>query len=180
VVLLQKNKFARSFGCISVSYHQNQNITSMKNVAILCLLLVLACQPQEQSTTLSEAEISAVMEATTQYGGAIVAGDFDKIRSLMDANVVLLPPGELEAQGVDAAMQSMEGIPGMEGSINPEQVEGSGNLAYVHGSYNITVIVNDTTRIPDNGKYIEVWKKQDNGSWKVVVDIWNSNLSPEM
>jgi len=158
VVLLQKNNFTRSFDCISAPYHQNQNITSMKNVAILCLLLVLACQPQEQSTTLSEAEISAVM----------------------DANVILLPPGELEAQGVDAAMQSMEGIPGMEGSINPEQVEGSGNLAYVHGSYNITVIVNDTTRIPDNGKYIEVWKKQDNGSWKVVVDIWNSNLSPEM
>lgn len=152
----------------------------MKNVAILCLLLVLACQPQEQTTTLSEQDISAVMEATEQYGGSIVAGDFDKIRSLMDADIVLMPPSESAAHGVDAAMQSMEGFPGMEGSINPEQVEGSGNLAYVRGNYNITFIVNDTTRIPDNGKYIEVWKKQDDGSWKVVVDIWNSNESPEM
>lgn len=152
----------------------------MKNLAIICLLLVLACQPQGPTTKLSEQDIAAVMEATEQYGGAIVAGDFDKIRSLMDSDVVLMPPGELKAQGVDAAMQSMEGIPGMEGNINPEQLEGSGNLAYVHGSYNITVIVNDTTRIPDNGKYVEVWKKQDDGSWKVVVDIWNSNLGTEM
>ena len=152
----------------------------MKNVAIICLLLVLACQPQEQSTTLSEAEISAVMEATTQYGGAIVAGNFDKIRSLMDADMVLMPTEAPLDKGVDAAMQTMEGFPGLEGTINPEQVEGSGNLAYVRGNYDLTFIVNDSTQIPDKGKYIEVWKKQDDGSWKVVVDIWNSNLSPEM
>lgn len=152
----------------------------MKSVAILFLLFVLACQPQGQTTTLSEQDISAVMEATEQYGGAIVAGNIDKIRSLMDADIVLMPPSGSAAHGVDAAMQSMEETPGMEGSINPEQVEGSGNLAYVRGNYNITFIVNDTTRIPDIGKYIEVWKKQDDGSWKVVVDIWNSNESPEM
>jgi len=152
----------------------------MKNVAIICLLLVLACQPQEQSTTLSEAEISAVMEATTQYGGAIVAGNFDKIRSLMDADMVLMPTEAPLDKGVDAAMQTMEGFPGLEGTINPEQVEGSGNLAYVRGNYDLTFIVNDSTQVPDKGKYIEVWKKQDDGSWKVVVDIWNSNLSPEM
>ena len=115
----------------------------MKNVAILCLLLVLACQPQEQSTTLSEAEISAVMEATTQYGGAIVAGDFDKIRSLMDADMVLMPTEAPLDTGVDAAMQTMEGFPGLEGTINPEQVEGSDNLAYVRGNYDLTFIVND-------------------------------------
>jgi ketosteroid isomerase-like protein len=152
----------------------------MKNLAILCLLFVLACQPQEQSTTLSEAEISAVMEATTQYGGAIVAGDFDKIRSLMGDDIVLMPTEAQAANGLDAAMQFMEEGPGIEGSINPEQVEGSGNLAYVRGNFDLTFIINDSTQVPDKGKYIEVWKKQDDGSWKVVVDIWNSNLSPEM
>ena len=152
----------------------------MKNVAILCLLLVLACQPQEQSTTLSEAEISAVMEASTQYGGAIVSGDFDKIRSLMDADVVLMPPEAPLAKGVDAAIQSMEEFPGLEGTIKAEQVEGSGNLACVRGNYDLTFIVNDSTQIPDKGKYIEVWKKQDDGSWKVIADIWNTNTSPEM
>ena len=90
----------------------------MKNVAIICLLLVLACQPQEQSTTLSEAEISAVMEATTQYGGAIVAGDFDKIRSLMGDEIVLMPTEAQAANGLDAAMQFQEEGPGIEGSIN--------------------------------------------------------------
>jgi ketosteroid isomerase-like protein len=120
------------------------------------------------------------MEATTQYGGAIVAGDFDKIRSLMGDDIVLMPTEAQAANGLDAAMQFMEEGPGIEGSINPEQVEGSGNLAYVRGNFDLTFIINDSTQVPDKGKYIEVWKKQDDGSWKVVVDIWNSNLSPEM
>jgi ketosteroid isomerase-like protein len=34
--------------------------------------------------------------------------------------------------------------------------------------------------ITDRGKYVTVWKKQADGNWKVVVDIFNSNLpAPE-
>jgi len=28
----------------------------------------------------------------------------------------------------------------------------------------------------ENGKYVEIFKKQTDGSWKVIVDIWNSDL----
>ena len=30
----------------------------------------------------------------------------------------------------------------------------------------------------DEGKYVVVWKKQEDGSWKLHRDIWNSNLMP--
>ena len=37
----------------------------------------------------------------------------------------------------------------------------------------------------DSGKYVVVWKKQDDGNWRLHVDIWNSDLpapgqQPEM
>jgi ketosteroid isomerase-like protein len=30
--------------------------------------------------------------------------------------------------------------------------------------------------INDRGKYLAVWKKQPDGTWKCVMDIWNSDL----
>lgn len=151
----------------------------MKYLAILCLVFVLACQPQ-QSDTLSETEISAVMEATTQYSTAIINGDFEKLRSFMGDDIIMMPPGSEALSGIDAAVGFIQNGPEIEGNISPDQVEGSGNQAYVRGAYNLTFMVNDSTQMQENGKYIEIWKKQEDGSWKVSLDIWNSNQSPEM
>jgi ketosteroid isomerase-like protein len=40
------------------------------------------------------------------------------------------------------------------------------------------VIVNDAQGKPvtDNGKFVEVWKKQSDGKWKCVADTYNSDL----
>jgi ketosteroid isomerase-like protein len=32
------------------------------------------------------------------------------------------------------------------------------------------------TSVNDRGKYLEVWKKQADGTWKCVMDMWNSDL----
>ena len=152
----------------------------MKSVAVFCLFVLLSCQPQQPSSELSETDISTVMEATTQYGSSIVDGDFDMLRSLMDADILLMPPNQQAHEGIEAAMQFMEEGPAIDGSISPKQVSGSGTQAYVTGTFNLNFTINDTTQISDNGKYIEIWEKQEDGSWKVIFDIWNSNVAPEM
>jgi ketosteroid isomerase-like protein len=30
--------------------------------------------------------------------------------------------------------------------------------------------------IADHGKYLEIWRKQGDGSWKCIVDMFNSDL----
>jgi ketosteroid isomerase-like protein len=30
--------------------------------------------------------------------------------------------------------------------------------------------------VTDRGKYVTIWKKQADGSWKVIADIFNSDL----
>jgi hypothetical protein len=32
----------------------------------------------------------------------------------------------------------------------------------------------------DKGKYLTVWKKQADGSWKVLFDMFNSDLPPSL
>jgi len=62
---------------------------------------------------------------------------------------------------------------------HPETVEvaESGEIGYVIGVYQSQI--NDTNGNPirDKGKYIEIWKKQKDGSWKCTADIFNSDIS---
>ena len=59
------------------------------------------------------------------------------------------------------------------------EVFGSGDLVYEVGTYTMTYIpANSTEPVTDNGKYLDIWQKQADGSWKVKADIWNSNLTP--
>ena len=146
----------------------------MKSLTPIFLILMIACQTPE-STGLSEEDITAVMIATEQYGASIIEGDFEKMKTLMDGKMTLMPPNSPSAEGIEASVQVMQNGPSIQGSINPDHIEGAGNLAYVRGTFDITLLINDSTEISDQGKYIEVWKKQTDGSWKIVVDIYNSD-----
>lgn len=52
------------------------------------------------------------------------------------------------------------------------EVAHSGDVGYTTGTFAIEL--NHTTI--DKGKFVDVWKKQTDGSWKAVVDIFNSDL----
>ena len=45
-------------------------------------------------------------------------------------------------------------------------------MAFTVGTYELTM--KDGTK--DKGKYCEVWKKQADGTWKVVTDMFSSDL----
>ncbi len=47
------------------------------------------------------------------------------------------------------------------------------DLGYTFGTYEIQANALDTTL---RGSYIHIWKKQEDGSWKFVVDAWNDGL----
>jgi ketosteroid isomerase-like protein len=56
------------------------------------------------------------------------------------------------------------------------QVGKSGEMAWVTGTYELTM--NDASGKPinDRGKYLEIWEKQTDGNWKCGADMWNSDL----
>jgi quercetin dioxygenase-like cupin family protein len=59
------------------------------------------------------------------------------------------------------------------------EVNSSEDLAYEVGSYSVTLAMqtqSGSQTINDTGKYVTIWKRQADGSWKLAVDIWNSDL----
>jgi hypothetical protein len=37
---------------------------------------------------------------------------------------------------------------------------------------------NMPTAMTDHGKYMNIWQKQSDGSWKLRADTWNSDINP--
>jgi len=53
-------------------------------------------------------------------------------------------------------------------------VSESGDLGYTWGRWSNVLYDENNNMIDTYGKYVTIWKKQEDGSWKVAVDIWNS------
>jgi len=55
----------------------------------------------------------------------------------------------------------------------------SGDLGYTYGNYVFKSRNRDGKIVSTYGKYMSVWKKQKDGSWKVAVDMGNSSPEPK-
>lgn len=59
------------------------------------------------------------------------------------------------------------------------QMAASGDLGFTYGNYVFKSKNKDGKIISNYGKYMSVWAKQKNGSWKVVADMGNSSPEPK-
>jgi ketosteroid isomerase-like protein len=69
-------------------------------------------------------------------------------------------------------------LPGLKVTFGPTSVHesASGDLAYEVGTW-ATGFDTPAGRHDDHGKYIVVWRKIE-GAWKVMADIFNSDVPP--
>lgn len=51
----------------------------------------------------------------------------------------------------------------------------SGEFGYTTGSYQDSFMGPDGVRVSEKGKYVCLWAKQADGSWKAIHDTWNSD-----
>jgi ketosteroid isomerase-like protein len=60
----------------------------------------------------------------------------------------------------------------------PTKVEAasSGDMVYETGTYLLHMKDAKGNPVTDKGKVLQVWKKQTDGSWKAVADMWSSDL----
>ena len=58
-------------------------------------------------------------------------------------------------------------------------VAASGDLGYTYGTYEFRSKGKDGKSTVEYGKYASIWKKQKDGSWKVVMDMGNASPNPK-
>jgi ketosteroid isomerase-like protein len=55
----------------------------------------------------------------------------------------------------------------------------SGDLGYTYGIFEFRSKDKEGNPSVEYGKYVSIWKKQKNGSWRVVMDMGNSSPNPK-
>ncbi len=153
-------------------------------VSWCCAALVLiasACGQQLSPDSRITDEVT-IRELDMKWAQAAAAKNLEETVSYYDDDASLLPPNSSIQAGKAAVHATWTGLLGSVDSIawqpNKIEVSRSSDLAYVIGVYQMKSKNAQGKTMDDHGKYVEVWKKQSNGSWKVVADIFNSDLLP--
>jgi len=108
----------------------------------------------------------------------------EKTLSYWADDAIVMSPGQPPIKGKKAIRKMVEGtskIPGFKISWEPLSVAvaKSGDIAYMIEQNQIAV--NDSLGNPHTefNKSVTIWRKETDGSWKNIVDMWNSNPSTQ-
>jgi uncharacterized protein (TIGR02246 family) len=141
---------------------------------VVCLGLSVGCQAP---AGLSEADRTAIRQVDENYAKLVNAKDFKGVAALYAEDAIELPPNQAAVQGSAAIQASLEGFPPVSSfQVEILEIEGRGDLAYTRGTYSMTLTPAGGPPIQDRGKYVEILRKQADGSWKILRDIYNSDL----
>jgi len=128
-----------------------------------------------------KADEAAIRAASTEWSKAAQAKDLDKGVSPYAEDAIYFSDKGAMVKGKNSirmAWKDMLALPGPGLSFTTSYVEvaRSGDLAYEYGTYDFVTEEKKGKPHDEKGKYVTVWKKQADGTWKVVADIDNTGL----
>ena len=152
----------------------------MLNVIALATCAWLVSMPSEAQTgkSLSQTDLRKIDETTQTAMKAALAKDFATWAALFLEDAVVNPPNELAVKGREAIRAWLEKFPPItEFKLNNVKVEGCEDLAYVLGTYTMTIAPFGLPGpVKDSGKFVTVLRRQPDGRWLVAVDMFSSDL----
>ena len=140
---------------------------------------VLACAPMKPAglSDADKAAIRAVTANTVKIGNTQPLDAEAYVKSYHTDEGMFMPPNAKALTGHAEMVAWFKPLPPISGfMLNAEEIEGTGDVAWVRGTYSFTMSPPGAPQIVDAGKYLEVWKRQTDGSWRVTRDIFNSDL----
>ena len=163
----------------------------MKAVRMLSATFLLAACAGSSSSggksavaeNVSAADSAAIAGVTSRLAAAARAGNWDAWGAEYVADPVRFPPNAPALVGKTAADAFNHASPkfsAFDGTVT--FVTGKGDMAVASGNYNVSVPAGKdaagkaTPAVNDEGKFMQLLTKQDDGTWKIARDIWNSNL----
>jgi ketosteroid isomerase-like protein len=140
--------------------------------ATLAAVTAAAAPPEDGSS--ASATSAAVIAADRAFGAATAARGLDGWLAYFADEATILPPGEPAVTGLAAIRAYYARVAfdprGLRWEPQAAVAAAAGDLAYSFGRWEITGGAS-----PAHGKYVTIWKRSGDGSWKVVLDVGNSD-----
>lgn len=148
-------------------------------VAAVMVLVSAGCGSQTAPDI--EAERAALLDAATAYHDAAIAKDRQAVVGFYADDAMMVPPNAERVLGIDGVRDYRFGFienPSAETRFETVKVEVSsgGDSGWTLAMVEVTFDGPDGQPAGDRIRDFHLWKKQADGTWKVVVDIWNSEI----
>lgn len=141
---------------------------------LLALVLLVSCK-----NTTNESSIAPLLEVEKAFSDmSLEKGMLEAFTWFADKEVVLLRPESYPIIGKDALAESMAGVADSTFSLTWEptdaRIAGSGDLGYTFGVYTMKVL--GEAGAESKGTYVTIWKKNEEGEWRYVLDTGQDGL----
>jgi uncharacterized protein (TIGR02246 family) len=153
------------------------------SVSLFAILITAACSEQTAQKPAPppdtrKADEAAIRAASADWSKASQAKDLDKATSYYADEAVFFVNNGARVKGKDAIKMAWKPMletpgPGLTFETTYVEVARSSDLAYEYGTYDLKTEAKKGKVADEKGKYVVVWKKQADGSWKAVADIDN-------
>ena len=149
-------------------------------LSLLVLVVFVIAVGCNQSNVDLKAEEAAIMKTDSTWSAiAKESKDVEKIVSYWSDDAVVLAPGQPAVKGKEALRKFIEDsrqIPGFSITWKSSDVHFSpdGKMAYMSGENLMTMDDSTGKKMTIPGRGYTIWRKEADGNWKCVVDIWNN------
>ena len=152
-------------------------------VSMLALIVLIFASTNSMAQT-NEQYKAQIEKINKESVAAMLSGNTDKSMSFYTDDAISMPSYEKMLEGKAAIRKSNEEM--MKAgwkvtSFEPvtRKVMSSGNTITEIGTYKISFTMEGMPKpMEDVGKYLTIWEKQSDGSLKIKVETWNTDINP--
>ncbi|MEP0860309.1 MAG: DUF4440 domain-containing protein [Ignavibacterium sp.] len=129
-------------------------------------------------------ELSSQIEKLNKiYAQSMIDNDTKTMMSLYTDDVVSLPSYQPMIRGIETLKSLSEQVENSEWKTTSFDMKTTdlipaGNFVIEIGNYKMKMAGPGVPDWSDEGKYITVWQKQDDGGLKIKIEMWNTDLNP--
>ncbi len=150
---------------------------------VLAGVTLEACSGAAPAAVATASQRDAVESATTAFHRALRTNDPETFMSYVAEDVFFMPPGEPPVRGRDALRKWMMAFLAQYRTssltlANREVLVGGG-WAVELGTFEWALQpAAGGPPVVDRGNYMQVWKEQDDRTWRFAREVYNSSVAP--
>ena len=171
-------------------------MNKLVSILVLAVLFLTACsnpqgQVEKYQKTIDSlqaiiamdhsSETAAILKADSDWSAVSQTNSVEGWLKFYTPDAIIMPPNDkmqMDKATVDKSTKEMFAIPGfnLKWQSKAAGMSRSGDLGYTVGEYQWKSKDAKGKDYNETGNYTEIWKKQPDGSWKCIVDMWHSNM----
>jgi ketosteroid isomerase-like protein len=155
--------------------------SNVLSISFLFIVMSMATVGFSQSGTDDKTRVQAL---TKEFAKNMVEGNMEKVLSIYTPDAISMPSYEPMQEGIAAIRAANDkmvksGMKYNSFELTTVKITVNGNLIHEIGTYKVNLSMPGMDKpVDDHGKYLTIWEKQKDGSLKVKIETWNSDIDP--